>query len=309
MSNKLLVVIGGPTASGKTGLAIKVASHFQTDIVSADSRQFYSEIPIGTAQPDKMQLAAVQHHFIGEFPLEQTIPAGQFAVMCREKLDALFRHHDVVVLTGGSGMFIDAVLFGVDELPEADPEIREQLNNLYDAEGITGLQTLLHTLDPEHYEKVDRSNPRRLIRALEVCLATGKPYSSLVGKKPSPLPWKYIMCGISYERDALYQRINLRVNEMISSGLMEEARNVFPKRHLNSLHTVGYSELFSHFEGKLTLEEAIELIKKNTRNYAKRQLTWFRRYSEMQWFSPDNTNDVITWIESEIQSSSYSAGA
>ena len=302
MSEKLLVVIGGPTASGKTGLAIQVAAHYGTEIVSADSRQFYSDIPVGTAQPDPTQLALIKHHFIGEFPLETTITSGQYAEMCRERLSLLFQSHDVVVLTGGSGLYIDAVLSGVDELPEADHKIREQLNTLYSEKGLEALQELLLKSDPEYYKKVDLQNPRRLIRALEVCLITGQPYSSFLGKRTSPLPWKYVMCGIDFSREELYARINKRVDEMIASGLTEEARSVFAKRHLNALHTVGFTELFMHFEGKISYEEAVELIRKNTRNYAKRQLTWFRRYPEMQWFAPDSLPEVIRWIDSQVHS-------
>jgi tRNA dimethylallyltransferase len=303
LPDQLLVIVTGPTASGKTDLSVHIAAHFKTEIVSADSRQFFKDIPIGTAQPDQETLAAVPHHFIGEFPLDTEITAGSYSEMCRVRLEKLFRKHRVVVLTGGSGLYIDAVLYGVDNFPEADPSVREELNRKYHHEGLEGLQLMLRKLDPQYYSTVDLMNPRRLIRALEVCIAAGKPYSAFLGNNSSPLPWPYLMTGILWDRETLYERINRRVDLMMQSGLLQEAEAVYSRRHLNSLHTVGFTELFAYMDGAFDLEKAVGLIKQHSRNYAKRQLTWFRKHREMQWLEPGQEKKVISLIEAAMKES------
>ncbi|HEX5001394.1 MAG TPA: tRNA (adenosine(37)-N6)-dimethylallyltransferase MiaA [Bacteroidia bacterium] len=300
MPEPLLVVVAGPTASGKTALAVSVARHFNTVVVSADSRQFYQGIAIGTAQPDETEKGGVTHYFIGDMPLEEHVSAGLYAAKCRTLLDKLFRNHTVVVLTGGSGLYIDAVLNGIDTFPDADPSIRIELNRMYHHEGITALQEELKSSDPEYYSQVDLNNPRRLIRALEVCRASGTPYSSFRGKDATPLPYRYIMAAIAWPRELLYNRINTRVDRMVAGGLKTEASALYAKRNLNALQTVGYTEYFQFLDGTLTEEAAIELIKKNSRNYAKRQMTWMKRHPETVWFESERTDAVISRIQSVL---------
>jgi len=296
----LLVVVAGPTASGKTGLAVSIARHFNTVVVSADSRQFYKGIAIGTAQPDENEKGGVPHYFIGTIPLEKHMSAGEYAEQCRALLSELFSKHAVVVLTGGSGLYIDAVLNGIDSFPEADPSVRAELNRMYHQSGIAALQEELKSSDPQYYLQVDLNNPRRLIRALEVCRASGKPYSTFRGKNATPLPYRNIITAISRPREELYERINNRVDKMVVAGLKSEASALFAKRNLNALQTVGYSEYFQFFDGTITEEDAIELIKKNSRNYAKRQMTWMKRHPETEWFESKNTDAVTAWIESKL---------
>jgi tRNA dimethylallyltransferase len=300
LPDKLLVVVAGPTASGKTQLSMSIANHFKTVVVSADSRQFYREIPIGTAQPSAAELHAVPHHFIAHLSIRESLSAGEYAAQCLALLKELCKTHQVVVLTGGSGLYIDAVLFGIDSFPESDPAFRTELNRMYLEKGIEALREELKASDQVYYDQVDLQNPRRIIRALEVCRATGKPYSSFLGKDATPLPWKYLMVGYNWPRDVLYDRINQRVDAMITAGLEQEAAAVHPYSNLNALHTVGYSELFDFFDGLISRETAVDKIKQNSRNYAKRQLTWCRRHQEMIWFEPGAESAVIAGIESEL---------
>jgi tRNA dimethylallyltransferase len=283
---KQLIVIAGPTASGKTLLAIEVAKSLKTEIVSFDSRQFYKEISIGTAKPSPEELNEIPHHFIGHISIEQEYNAGEFEEDAIKKLDELFLKYDQVVLTGGSGMYLDAVLYGFDILPKIDTAIREKLEKLYEEEGLENLRIMLRKLDPEHYNNVDLHNPHRIIRALEVSIATGIPYSSQRKGTKKERNFTPILFGIDVEREELYQRINDRVLQMMKNGLVDEVRSVEHLQHLNSLQTVGYKELFDHFKGKTDLATAIGLIQQNTRRYAKRQMTWFRKYEEMKWTSP-----------------------
>lgn len=299
--NKLLVVVAGPTASGKTSLAIQLATYFKTDIISADSRQCYIELSIGTAKPTLEELKKVHHHFINSHSVSENFNAGEFADRARELLTALFKVHDVLILAGGSGLYIDALLNGMDNLPDADEAVRQELNRMLVEEGIDKLRELLKEKDPDSWKKIDPMNSRRICRALEVTLVTGKPYSSFLGKKEEQFPWKWMMFGIEWPREILYQRINERTDAMINEGLKAEALEVIKFRDNNALRTVGYKEMFQHIDGLLSIEETTQLIAKNSRNYAKRQMTWFRRYPEMIWIQPGNINQAIERITSEIQ--------
>ncbi len=298
-SNKnKLIVIAGPTASGKTSLAIDVAKELKTEIISFDSRQFYKEISIGTAKPTQEELNQVPHHFIGNISIHDEYNAGQFENDAVIKLNELFEKHEYVVMVGGSGMYLDAVLYGFDALPVVEKKVTEKLEELLQTEGIETLQIMLRKLDPEHYNNVDLNNPHRLIRALGICIVTGIPYSSQrkgVKKQRNFIPYLY---GIDIKREELYQRINQRVLKMIDNGLIEEVRSVENLQHLNALQTVGYKELFDHFKGKIDLNTAIALIQQNTRRYAKRQMTWFKKYEEMKWESP---SEIIRGLKFKVQ--------
>jgi tRNA dimethylallyltransferase len=280
---KNLVVILGPTASGKTELAIRVAKWLGTEIISADSRQFYRELSIGTAKPSPGQLSAVPHHFIGHISVKDSNNIAQFEKDALNQLEKLFESHTHVVMCGGSGLYIDAVCRGLDEQPEHDPQIRQSLREQYKDRGIRYLQAELQRLDPEYYLQVDRSNPQRLMRALEVCIITGKPYSSFRKGLAKERPFRTVKLGLAVPRDVLIERIKRRVDGMMDAGLLAEAEAMLPLRHLNALNTVGYKELFDYFDGKLTLDEAVEQIRVNTRRYAKRQMTWFRKDQEVKW--------------------------
>ncbi len=272
-----LVVIVGPTASGKTSVAIDVANYFNTEIISADSRQFYKEIPIGTAAPDKNELAAVKHHFVGHLSVFDEYNVSRFEKDVLTLLNKKFRQHSLMVMVGGSGMYIDAVCHGIDELPDPDEQIRSELNQTLLKKGIGALQQQLKILDLPYYHEVDLQNPKRLMRAIEVCLQTGRRFSDLRKHKPVSRDFNIIKIGLSLPREILYNHINRRTDMMIKQGWLEEARAVYPYKHLNSLNTVGYKELFSYFSDEWPLETAIEKIKTNTRRYAKRQITWFKR--------------------------------
>ena len=293
-----LIVICGPTASGKTKLALQVAKHFSAEIISADSRQVYKELKIGSAPPTDAELKEVKHHFIASRHLDEDYNAGAFEKDVLTLLDKLFQVNKYAILVGGSGLYIDAVCNGFDKVPSSFHELRKQLQDLYEAEGIEQLQLQLKELDPDYYRKIDLSNPQRLMRALEVCMGTGKPYSLLREGKKNTRDFRIIKIGLELPRDALYKRIDARVDEMMKAGLLEEAKNLISKKELNALQTVGYKELFDFFETTTTLEEAIDLIKRNSRRYAKRQLTWFRRDKEIQWVGPDDLISVTQFIES-----------
>lgn len=302
MMDKYLVVIAGPTASGKTATAIQVAKALGTEIISADSRQFYKELPIGTAAPTKEEQSEVQHHMIHNLNVEDKYDVADYENDVLALLKKLFINHDAVVLTGGSGLFIDAVCKGLDSIPDISDEVRNQVNKLYEEGGLFALQNEVQRLDPEYYNIVDKYNPRRLQRAVEVCYQTGLTYSSFRNNTAKVRDFKIIKVALLWDRNELISRINLRVEKMVSEGLLEEAKAMYPKRHLNSLNTVGYKELFEHFDGKATLNEAIEHIKINTRQYAKRQMTWLRKNNDYQWFTIDEIPEMINYIKSTINS-------
>ncbi|RXF71314.1 tRNA (adenosine(37)-N6)-dimethylallyltransferase MiaA [Arcticibacter tournemirensis] len=295
-SNKKLIVIAGPTAIGKTELAIRVALHFKTEVLSADSRQFYREMSIGTAKPSLEELRAVKHHFIDSLSITENYSAGDFEDQGLNILADIFSKNDYAVLAGGSGLFIKAITEGFDELPKADAEVRNKLNQILAEQGIGVLQQQLKELDPEYYRQADIHNPQRIIRALEVSLSTGKPFSSLHLKKKRERPFSVVKIGLNADRDLLYQRINHRVDLMINAGLIDEVKRLLPYRHLNALNTVGYSEIFSYLDGEISLQEAIDAIKQNTRRFAKRQLTWFRKDPEIKWFKPDELEAILEYI-------------
>ena len=302
MSSKqpTLIVIVGPTGSGKTSLSISLARHYSAPIISTDSRQFYRGLPIGTAQPTTEELSLAEHHFIADREVDDDFNSGRYEHEALARLDELFKHHDIVVAVGGSGLYVQALCEGMDTLPEANEELRQSLKERLEREGLEPLFEELQRLDPNYAEVVDRHNPARVMRALEVCITSGKPYSEQRKGERQTRPFNIIKIGTDLPRDVLYERINLRVEMMLKDGLVAEAQAMLPKRHLNALQTVGYREMFDYFDGNSSLDEAVELIKRNSRRYAKRQLTWFRRDREIAWFSPHDIEGVISHIDTKI---------
>lgn len=298
MSSKrgTLVVVVGPTGSGKSALAVKLATHLSAPIISTDSRQVFRGMPIGTAQPTAEELATAKHYFIADREVEDDFNCGKYEVEALELLDRLFEDNDYVVAVGGSGLYVQALCEGMDDLPDADPSIRESLKQRLENEGLQSLVAQLRTLDPKYADEVDVCNHARVMRALEVCLATGMPYSKQRKGVVAERPFNIIKIGTDMPRDVLYGRINRRVDAMVAEGLEQEARRMYPKRHLNALQTVGYRELFSYFDGNCTFEDAVELVKRNSRRYAKRQLTWFRRDAQTVWFAPDDLDAILAYI-------------
>jgi tRNA dimethylallyltransferase len=301
MSDKTVIVIAGPTAIGKTELAIRVARHFKTEIVSADSRQFYREMSIGTAKPSEEELSAAKHHFINSHSVHDEFSVGEFERASLSVIQEIFTKNPVAVVTGGSGLYIKAITEGFDDLPKADPDVRSELNLRIESEGIESLQAQLKELDPTYYDEVDLGNPQRVIRALEVCITSGKPFSSFRSNISKERPFNIIKIGINTSRETLYKRINDRVDKMVNSGLIDEVKGLMPFRHLNALNTVGYSEIFEALDGETMLETAIESIKQNTRRFAKRQLTWFRKDTEIEWFEPDQLQEILKYLDLKIQ--------
>lgn len=301
-NNNYLIVVIGPTAIGKTALGIKLAQHFNTNIISCDSRQFYKEMAIGTAVPSKEELAAAPHHFIQNISIHDTYSVGDFEREALAKLDELFTDNPIQVMVGGSGLFVNAILNGLDDFPDVDPGIREQLNQDLAEKGLPYLQNMLKELDPIHYEKVAIDNPQRVTRALEICIGTGKPYSSFLNIKQHTRNFTPIVIGLEADREKMYERINKRVDIMLDNGLLKEAQDLYPYRDNNALQTVGYRELFAYFDNEFTLEFAIEEIKKNTRRFAKRQITWFKRTPDVMWFdyltAPEQ---ILKAVEDKIQ--------
>lgn len=295
-------MIAGQTASGKTALSIQIARRFRAEIISADARQFYLEMDAGTAKPTLDELAAVPHHFINHLSIRDQYNAGLYEEQAVLFIDQELKNHQVTVMVGGSGLFLRAVTEGLDTFPPEDPSVREELKQLFDEEGIAPLQELLFRHDSEYYARVDQKNPQRLIRALTVCLSTGMPYSSFTKKQPRPRNFIPLKIGIQVERNELHRRINERVDQMMKTGLLEEAGMLFPFRHLNALQTVGYSELFDYLESKVSLSEAVDAIKRNTRQYAKRQMTWFRKEKDVNWFSSEQVSEIIPFIENKMAS-------
>ena len=300
MNTKRLIVVVGATASGKTDLSISLARNYNAPIISTDSRQVFKGLSIGTAYPSQEQLQAVEHHFIGERELTENFNCGEYEKQALERLETLFVKHDTVVAVGGSGLYIRALCEGMDDLPEADETLRTELAERLKSEGLESLLVQLKELDPEFYEVVDRQNPARVTRALEVCLTSGCKYSQLRKSERKARDFQIVKVGITMPREELYDRINRRVDIMINAGLEAEARAVLPYRDCNSLRTVGYSEMFDYFDGKITFDEAVELIKRNSRRYAKRQTTWFGRDNDIVWFNRGEEEQIIKYIDSQF---------
>ena len=286
---KTLLLIVGPTGVGKTELSLRIAERYQSPIVSCDSRQIYREIPIGTAAPTAEEQARVQHYFIGTRSLEEDYNAGEYERDALVLLEELFKTHEVVVMVGGSMLYADAVCHGLDDIPSVPPDLRARVKTQYEAHGIEWLQAEVQRLDPAYWEEVDQHNPARLAHCVELSLTIGQPYSSLRTKSRKQRPFRILKIGIARDRTELYARIGERVIQMVNYGMVDEARAVYPKRRLNSLQTVGYRELFDYFDGRYDLDRAVELIQQNTRHYAKRQMTWFRRDKEIQWLNANDT--------------------
>lgn len=298
---KTAVFICGPTAVGKTSVAIEIAKWLKTEIISFDSRQFFDELKIGSAPPSPEELSQVKHHLVGQLSITDEYNAGGFEKDALTYLNAIFKKNDVAVLVGGSGLYMKALTDGFDDMPEVDPKIRVDLNALFEEEGIEALQKKLAEKDPEYYTKSDIQNPQRLIRALEVIESTGEPYSKYRTASKIKRDFNIVKLGLNMEREKLYERINLRVDQMLSNGLEEEVKSLLNFRKANALQTVGYKEFFAHFDGEISKEFAIEEIKKNSRRYAKRQLTWFRRDEEIKWFSPFEIDEVKTHLLENLQ--------
>ena len=298
MSN-LLIVILGPTGIGKTEVAIKVATELDTYIISADSRQVFKELNIGTAIPAPSQLKKIKHYFIQHKSIHDHYSASIYEQEVISLLKKQFPVKEKIIIVGGSGLYIDAVCEGIDDIPDVDPEIRKKVEEKLNSEGVSSLRNDLRLLDPESYKKVDLKNPKRIQRAVEICLSTGKPYSSFLTDKNKKRNFKVLKIGLNKEREELYEKINNRVEKMVKAGLVEEAKKYYQFRNLNSLNTVGYKELFSYFDGKTNLVESIELIKRNTRRYAKRQLTWFLKDKNIHWFEPSDINKILELIRME----------
>jgi len=292
-----LAVILGPTGIGKTALSIEIAEELKTEIISCDSRQMYRELKIGTAVPEALQLAKVQHHFIGNLSIHDYYNASEFEFQTLDLLEKIFRHKKYAIMTGGSGLYIDAVVKGIDELPTINPNIRQKYLDLLKTEGIDKLKDEVEKIDPVYYKQADTNNPKRLLKALEIFEMTGKPYSALRTETKKHRSFNIIQIGLNMERETLYNRINLRVDKMLENGLIDEARQFFNYRNLNSLNTVGYKELFGYFNKEYDLNEAIRLIKRNSRRYAKRQLTYWNRDKSIRWFHPNEKEKIIAEIK------------
>lgn len=299
-SKPTLIVLIGPTGIGKTDLSLNIAEHYNTEIISADSRQLYADLKIGTAAPTPEQLARVKHHFVGTLQLTDYYSAAQYEAEVMKKLDELFKRHNVIVLTGGSMMYVDAVRKGIDDIPTVDEETRKTLMQHYENVGLERLCAELKILDPEYYDIVDKKNPKRVIHALEICYMTGQTYTSFRTSQTKERPFNIIKVGLRREREELYARINKRVDIMMEDGLLEEAKSVYQYKNLNSLNTVGYKEMFKYLDGEWELPFAIEKIKQNSRIYSRKQVTWFKRDTDITWFHPDDTDNIMSFIEERL---------
>ncbi|WP_018479045.1 tRNA (adenosine(37)-N6)-dimethylallyltransferase MiaA [Pontibacter roseus] len=297
---KFLIVVVGPTAVGKTDLCVRLAQHYQTDILSADSRQFFKEMSIGTAKPTEEEQQGVRHYFIDSHHITEPYNAGAYEQNALNLLQELFKGKDAVILTGGSGLYVRAVSEGMDEMPETDPTIRQQLEDTYRQQGLAPLLEQLQQADPQYYARVDQANPQRIIRALEVCHSSGQPYSSFRKQEQRERPFRIIKIGLNRDREELYRRIDQRMDLMLAQGLLQEAEALYPHRHHNALQTVGYKEIFDYLEGKYDWEEAVRLLKRNSRRYAKRQLTWFHKFPDYTWFHPQQWEEIVSFIDSSM---------
>ena len=297
---KTLFVIVGPTGVGKTSLCLKVAEHLNTVIINADSRQVFKEIPVGTAAPTKDERKSIRHFFVGNLHINEYYNASKYEQDVLKLLNILFKYKDNVIMSGGSMMYVDAVCKGIDDIPSVDDNIRKTLQERFDKEGLSGISKELALLDPDCHAIVDKNNHKRIIHALEICLSTGKPYSSFRKNTTKERPFRIIKIGLNMDRQRLYERIDLRVEQMIHDGLIQEALNVYEYKNLNALNTVGYKETFEYLDGLCTLDNAIFRIKSNTHKYCRKQLTWFRRDPNIHWFSPDNIEEIINYINTFI---------
>ena len=295
-SAKTLIVVTGPTAVGKTRLCLDIAKHFDIPIINADSRQIYRDLHIGTAQPTEEEMREVRHYFVGTLGLEDYYSASLFEQHVLELLERLFKDSDYALMAGGSMMYIDAVCDGIDDIPTIDDQTRTTMKKRLEEEGLEKLCEELQQLDPEYYEIVDRQNPKRVVHALEICTMTGRTYTSYRKKEKKQRPFRIVKIGLNREREELYDRINARVDQMMANGLLKEAQTMYPRRALNALNTVGYKELFEYFNGRWPLEEAVERIKGNTRRYARKQLTWYKKDPQIKWFHPDQKEKIINYI-------------
>lgn len=299
---KTIITIIGPTGIGKTNLSLKLAEHFQTEIISADSRQFYKEIPIGTAAPTPEELNKIKHHFIHHKSIFDSYNVGDFEAEVLNRISNLHSTHNVLIVVGGSGLYIDAITKGLDTFPEIDKNIRKKLNNTFKSEGLLSLQEELKSVDPISYKNIDLNNPHRVIRALEIFRGTGNPYSSFLNKKKSIRNFNTIAIGLTAKRDVVYHLINERVNLMMKKGLLEEVKSVYPYKDMNALNTVGYKELFQHLDGIMSLEDAVSEIKKNSRRFAKRQFTWFNKQPNIKWFNyEENFESIVAFLEAKLR--------
>jgi tRNA dimethylallyltransferase len=296
VKDKVLIVVAGPTAVGKTRLAIDLALHFHTEVISADARQLFREMTIGTAKPTAAEVALVKHHFIDSHSVHDTIDAAAFADMAMAKIEALFQDKKILLLCGGSGLYIKALLEGFDDMPEVKVGVRDELNWQLQSEGIAKLQAELAQSDPQYYAQVDKQNPQRLVRALEIIRSSGKPFSTFRKKNIKELPFQVVKIGLELPREVLYARIDARMDAMIEAGLFGEAERLHPLKNLNALQTVGYQEIFGFLDGEYDREEAVRLLKQNSRHYAKRQLTWFKKDLEIRWFSLDGFAAIVQYI-------------
>lgn len=296
-----LIVVLGPTGVGKSAISVQLASFFHSHIISADSRQFYRELKIGTAVPPEEDLRLIPHHFIQNKSIHDYYNVSDFEVEVLQLLDRLYPQVNPVIMTGGSMLYIDTVCKGIDDIPTVDPEVRKDVINWYEQNGLEALQNKLLEVDPEYYLTADLNNSKRLLHAIEVYQMTGKPISLFRKNTVRKRPFRIIKVGINQEREILYQRINQRVDRMLEAGLLEEVKTVYLHRHLNSLNTVGYKELFAYLDGSCSLDEAVDLIKRNSRRYARKQLTWFRRDQEIRWFEPTQINEIIDYLEQQIK--------
>ena len=295
-SNKILIVIAGPTAIGKTALSIELAKLYNCPIVSYDSRQFYKELTIGTAKPSESELKTAEHHFINSRSISEFYTSGMYETDALETIDSIFKNHDYCIAVGGSGLYINALVYGIDDIP-SDLNIRKKLEKRWKEKGLADLQEEVKQIDPEYFQTADIQNPRRMMRALEVYQLSGKTYTSFRLKSKKVRPFKAIWIGLEESMEPLYDRINLRVDQMLKDGLLEEAKGLKQFSDLKALNTVGYVEFFRHFSGDYDLEEAIRLVKRNSRHYAKRQLTWFKKNKDIKWFQPSNKEEIIQYIQ------------
>lgn len=299
---KYLLVVVGPTAVGKTAVCIRLAKQLNTEVVSADSRQFFKELSIGTAKPTPEEMDGVPHHFVGHMSIHEEMNPGKFEQECLARLDSIFQKHNIAILTGGSGLYIKAVCDGMDEMPETGAEVREKINDAYQKNGLKWLQEKVQKADPDYYQQVDIHNPQRLIRALEVTEASGKPYSQFRKNKKVIRPFEVVKIGIERDRQTLYERINQRMDDMLTQGLLEEAQQFMDFRHINALQTVGYSEIYGFLEGRYDWDECIRLLKRNSRRYAKRQITWFKKDETVKWFEAVDIPAILAYVAEKLRS-------